>query len=131
MVIEYREGASIEGLRLALSCRRLQVQPPYRHRVLNQLVYGFQMSIEASAFIDRESQPKEARIHPSSLLNQGDGLRGEMISGFSVTHIPRHRVQHRTSAHKGQFVETRDFSFAHLDRAWQSLRRRQNVPLIT
>jgi hypothetical protein len=86
------------------------------------------MSIDASAIISKEVHPKEARVHLSSLLNLNDELRGEIISGFSVDILPRIRIQHRTSAHKGQFITTRDFSFARLERAWQSLRRQLSVP---
>jgi hypothetical protein len=88
---------------------------------LNTTVYHFQIERDARAVISEEVSPKTAKISPSALLDRGDGVRGEIISGFSIKALKPPRIQHRTSAHRGQFLQTTAFSFAKLDRVWQAL----------
>lgn len=122
MVIDYRLYSSVEGNALLLSCRKYLNKQPKLEEKLNCIVFRFQLKDNAKVSIKKELNPKVAIINKDSLLNKGDGLKGEIISGFSVKPIKSASILPRTSLHRGQFVNTKKFSYSRLDREFLALR---------
>lgn len=114
-------GDSIECQRAELTARRFSPLRPKKHDLLGGLVYGFQISDYAVATIEKELNPKKARIRAQSLLDEGDQLSGDIISGFSQRKVPDPTLVNRTGRHKAQSVSTSKFTFAQIDRKWQLL----------
>lgn len=59
------------------------------------------------------------------MLNQGDGIKGEMLSGFSEKPMKSNQVEVKTgsSTHKAQFVTTRGFTYVRIERTYPTIPR--------
>lgn len=107
--------------RADLTARRFSPLRPKKNPILGSLVFGFQISDYASATITKSLDPKVAVIRATSLLDEGDELTGEIISGFSQKKVPDPGLVNRSGRHEAQIVSTSKFTFARIDRKWQLL----------
>jgi hypothetical protein len=122
-MIRFEEPASIQGAVLTLRARRFNPYPPTKHEYLGFLIFKFKLSDNAFAVIQKELSPKE-KFWPAkeSLLNSGDGIKGDIIRGFSEQPFRPRGAVPGTSAHRAQGVSTPEGrNFAELDRAYTAL----------
>lgn len=88
MPVVFIPPASIECSEASITARKIIPIQPIRntHSELRAtLLYRFKLDLNSEAFIVRELSPKQAIIDRSSMLDSGDGIKGDMISGFSTT----------------------------------------------
>lgn len=121
MATRRNHGDSIECRGAELTARRFSPLRPKKHDLLGGLVFGFQISDYAVATIDKELSPKTPIVRQESLVDKGDRLSAEIISGFSQRKVPDPSLINRTGRHKAQSVTTSKFTYAQIDRKWQLL----------
>jgi hypothetical protein len=122
-MIRYEQPASIQGAILTLKARRFNLYPPTKHESLGFMIFKFKISDNALAVIKKELSPRERFWQEKgSLLNSGDGIKGEIIRGFSEKPFKPQGAVPGTSAHRAQGADTPEGrNLAELDRVYTPL----------
>lgn len=129
MTTEYNPPASIEAEKAKGKARKVILQGPQKNSVLSCTTYRFKFDRNCEVSIVEEVFPKTARIKPYSLLNKGDGIKGDMISGFSTKPLKKPKVGPGSSTHQASFISFRNFVFACLEKSWGSLENKKKTLL--
>ena len=122
-MIRYKQPASIQGAIFTLKFRRFNPYPPTKHESLGFRIFKFKLSDNALVVIKKELSPKERFwLEKKSLLNSGDGIKGEIIRGFSEKPFKPKGGVPGTSAHRAQGADTPEGrNFGELDRMYTAL----------
>ncbi len=115
--------AAIEGLQILVSGLAIKLSGvPRRHPTVG-LVYPLDVTRRGSGIIEREYSPKEARVRPHSLLNEGDSISGTHLWGFSSSPLKRDDINvgqaGRSGRHSGQDIRCRGTCFLEIIHGWQ------------
>ena len=131
-MIGYNRHSSVQGAILTLKARRFNFYPPTKHESLGFRVFKFKISDNSEAVIKKELSPKEAFWRQKiSLLNSNDGIKGEIIRGFSERPFKAEGGVPGTSAHRAQGADTREGrNFSELDRVYTALLKMEPEVLI-
>lgn len=107
---------SIEGLRVFLEAQDLNVinTPRWSPTVSGRLEHRFTLRIRAVARIALELSPKTASVSAVSHLDEGDELFAKVVKGYSFAPLPDKDLVRTTGAHRGQVLETQDFTYARI-----------------
>lgn len=112
-MISYDISSSIEGLKFFLQCRQFMLHIPYVHEILGR-VYPFKLGIYGKAIIEKELNPKEPKINSNSILDEGSGIEGNSIEGFSTKLPSSPQIKIATARHSASFIQTKKYSFAQI-----------------
>lgn len=82
------------------------------------------------AHIVEELYPKEYKIDPASMLNAGDGIKGDMIYSLLASPIKGSTVKPTTGRHKASHIDTKDFTYAKLEKAFRSIEKMPKMQLL-
>ncbi len=121
MTIAYRVPASIEAEKANAKARRVKTGRPQKNSKLSCLTFPFKLDLNTEVYIKKQLTPKKAIIDPSSLLNENDGLKGSIISGYSTKPFPSPSVKKGSSTHKASFMEINKFVFARLEKSFKAI----------
>ncbi len=128
MPILQRIPASIECAESAIKARKvlphLPIKNPYRVRFKNNtLIFPYKLDLNCEAHILTELDPKEPVVSKQSMLDCGDGIKGDMISGASLSPIKRDdaEVKRGSSTHKASYINLKVFLYAKLEKEFRSL----------
>lgn len=108
-------GSSIEGTQLDFSTRKFYPVRPRKDETVQCLVYPFRLMIFGKGCIVEELNPKEPICCPTSLLDEGDEIRGERITGFSKKPIAAPTVKAATGTHQASFISAKEFAYAEIE----------------
>jgi hypothetical protein len=72
------------------------------------------MGISSRAFIEQELNPNHYKFRAESLLEKDTCITGESIEGFSIKPLGAVTIIH-TGAHRGRAINTKRFSYAHIE----------------
>jgi hypothetical protein len=113
-VIQTAVCTSIEGDKLFLQCKQLNIFPPRIDSQMRCVIYPFKLGISSKALIDEELNPKNHKFRAESLLDKDTCIAGESIEGFSIKPLGSVEIIH-TGAHRGRVINTKRFSYAHIE----------------
>jgi len=116
--------ASVQAAILSFGTRKFEPRPPQKHKVLGCMVYYFKLSRDSQAVIRKELEPKQPFLsEKESLLDLYDGIKGELIEGFSTRPLnPPKQPEPFSSAHRGKYLQTSNGkNFAELTRMYKAL----------
>ncbi|MBU4411536.1 MAG: hypothetical protein KKB93_14585, partial [Actinobacteria bacterium] len=88
MTIAYTLPASIEAEKAMAKARKVNPFRPLFNSTLACMTFPFKLDRNCEIHIKEELMPKKAIIDVSSLLNENDGLKGFIISGYSKKPFP-------------------------------------------
>ncbi|MFJ3112320.1 hypothetical protein [Pseudomonas putida] len=108
-------GDSVEANALELQCRKFALNGPTKSKLTNALVYNFKLSIHGFARITKPLGSDEPQTFSAAMIQEGDEIHGESITGFSSKAPGRQEVKHATSTHKATFVSTKGKSYARVE----------------
>jgi hypothetical protein len=116
------DGAFFKTRKLTLKIPMTNTYPTLRVSIL----YRFVMERNSEASITKELKPKVAIFDNNSMLNQGDGIRGECISGKSIRPIRKDdlTVEKGSGSHRAGFLNVNGFVYAKLERFYAAIRNR-------
>ena len=134
MTIKYDCPASIECEESNLKSRKIIPLQPVKNtsmEIRSKLLYPFKLDRNSEAYIKKELVPKKAIINDDSMLNFEDGIKGDMISGFSGTLINKNRikVEKGSSTHKAQFLILKEFVYAKLEKSYKAIEDKETSQL--
>jgi hypothetical protein len=112
---------SIEGEKLTLQCRKFNAFKPRKDSIMKQQVFPFKMGISSIAIINEELNPKNPKYKNESMLDKDLTLMGESIDGFSMKPLGTPNVEHGSGAHKASILNTRCFTYAHIEIGFRRL----------
>lgn len=122
----YMPPASIEAEKADAITRKIIQMTPVRNPKLACIIFPFKLDRNCEIIISKELDPKEPKIDNNSLLNLGDGLKGDMIYGFSEKSVPSPDVKKGSSTHKASFLTIKNFVFARLEKPFKALEDQAN-----
>lgn len=123
MSIEFILPASIECEVIKLKWRKLVSYPPEMNHKFNMLLYKYTCERNCEAYIESELNPKIAQLDVNSMLNQGDGIKGEQMRVLTIKAIKLSNISlsKGSATHKAQFCVHRGYTFAKLTRAFSNI----------
>lgn len=105
-------GSEVEGDSLELQCRKINLHGPIKEKLIKGVVWRFKLSIHGYARVAKTLSDPSKRLSKGSLIQLGDEIHGEAISGFSVKPLNKASVAHATASHKATFISSRAYSYA-------------------
>lgn len=118
--------ASIEAERADAKTRKIIQLMPFKDAKLACMFFPFKLDRNCEITISKELNPKRPKVKDNSLLNLGDGLKGDMIYGFSEKNVPSPEVKKGSSTHKANFLKIKNFVFARLEKPFKALEDQVN-----
>lgn len=126
MNMVYLPPASIEASRAEATARKIITYNPKKDVKLNKLVFPFKFDRNSKIVITEELDPKKTIIDEKSLLNNGDGIEGDMISGFSRAPF-KSKVVNESGRHKASLLDINSFVYAKLEKAFSAIERKYSL----
>lgn len=115
--------ASIECIKALVVARKIITGLPIRNtypQIKATIFFSYVFDRNCEATIEKECSPKVRIINNSSMLDQGDGLRGDSISSYTVS-LLKPVVKKASGRHKSSFMETKGYTYARLEKAYKAI----------
>lgn len=119
-MIKYQSPAAIECSQAKCKFRKLQPQRPIIHPRLKML-YKFKFTKNGEVYIAQELNPKIPIIDKTSMLNTGDGIRGNIISISTTSPFRKPIVKAGSATHQAQFLLHKAFTYAKLEKSYSTI----------
>lgn len=132
MPIKFIPPASIECSEASITARKIIPGHPIHNiniELESPLLYRFKLDLNSEAVVAKELSPKKAIIDSNSMLNVGDGIKGDMISGLSTTIMKREKAKVHTASgrHRSSFINLNGFIFAKLEKSFRAIESKINL----
>lgn len=128
MTVAYTVPSSIECLSGFIKTRSINPLVPQKNNypeIKSIILYRFKLDRNCEAHISKELDPKKAIVDTKSMLNVADGVKGDMISGFSTQAIKQDKavIKKGSSTHQAQYISISGFLYAKLEKSFGSIER--------
>ena len=105
-----------------MRCRKFLPRPLEPCPQVGKLLFIASLEHNAEVVIVHELRPKVPILKASSLLDKGQTLKGDKISVRTAKAIRGPDVKKGSAAHRAQYLKSRCYTFAEIERAWLGAR---------
>jgi len=126
MPVAFVPPASIECRQSSITARKINPGQPIRNEhaaLMGRFLYRFKLDFNSEAYVMQELDPKMAIIDSRSMLNEGDGIKGDMISGLSSSLMKRDNATlvSASGRHRASFLRLSGFVYAKLEKSFRGI----------